>query len=107
MMKIIRKMLSFFDAKDKKKLLGLLFGFLIVGLVEMACVASIAPFVAVVSQPEIIHSNAHLNHLYQFLDLGSEHRFMAFLGIAVFAFVILGNVFSAIMLWLLMRFSFS
>ncbi len=106
MIKIIHKMLSFFDAKDKKMLLFLLVGFLLVGFVEMACVASIAPFVAVVSHPELIHSNQYLSMLYHFLALGSEPRFMAFLGVTVFAFVILGNIFSATMLWLLMRFSF-
>lgn len=106
MIKTIKQMLSFFDAKDKRILFFLLMGFLIVGLVEMACVASIAPFVAVVSHPEIIQTNHYLNQLYHFLALGSEQMFMAILGVTVFAFVILGNIFSATMLWLLMRFSF-
>lgn len=104
--KIISKMMSFFDKGDKKTLWILLSCFLFVGIVEMVSVASIAPFVAVVSHPEVVTTNYYLSQVYHYFSFASEKQFILFLGMMVFGFLVFGNIFSAITQWGLMRFSF-
>lgn len=104
---IISKMFSFFDKKDKKNFLTLLLSFFLLGLIEMMSVASIAPFVAVVSHPEMITSNYYLSKIYNYFSFANEKQFILFSGGLVFTFLVLGNIFSVMTQLGLMRFGFS
>lgn len=104
---LVSKMYSFFDKKDKKIFLTLLFSFFFLGLIEMMSVASIAPFVAVVSRPEMITSNYYLSKIYHYFSFTNEKQFILFSGGLVFAFLVLGNIFSIATQLGLIHFGFS
>ncbi len=57
-------------------------------LVEMFGVASIFPFIAVLSKPEIVESNPMLAWVYEFMGFSSVNRFLFFLGVVFFVFVL-------------------
>ena len=65
-MQILRIVLFFLSPKDKKTAAMLLFLTLVVALLEMAGVASILPFMTVLTNPEIIETNNILIRIFEF-----------------------------------------
>ena len=80
--KTIAKITTLFIGKEKVYLATLLFAMFIMGLLEVVGVASIAPFMAVVSDPGIIHENYYLSWFYEYSNAGSKHKFLLILGIS-------------------------
>ena len=74
--KSIKKITTLFIGKEKVHLATLLFAMFIMGLFEVIGVASIAPFMAVVSNSGIIHENYYLNWFYEYSNAGSNHKFL-------------------------------
>lgn len=74
-------------------------------MVEVAGIASIMPFLSMVSDPEVIHENAILSWLYNFLGFQSTNRFLVFSGGIVLLIITFSNLFAAITMWGLYRFT--
>jgi ATP-binding cassette, subfamily B, bacterial PglK len=72
---------------------------------EMIGVASIAPFMAVVSAPDVIHQNEYLNLAFNYFNFNSDNEFLISLGFVVVAILISNNIFSAFMMWLVTNFN--
>ena len=102
---MIRQIFSLFNKKEKTQVFLLLIGIIFRGLFEVAGVASIMPFIAVVSNPTIIHTNKYLAYTYQFLGFNTPRMFLIALGIFVFCIIILNNSLSALNEWYLARFT--
>ena len=66
---------------DKRKLLLVLALVMIMALIEAAGVVSIMPFLAVLSNPQIIESNAILQNLYALFSSDTPQQFIMYLGI--------------------------
>ena len=73
---------------------------------QTAGIASILPFIAVLSSPEIIHTNKYLAALYNGLNFADSNNFLFFLGIGTLIVLIVSNIFSALTTRLLIRFTF-
>ena len=58
---LLKNIFSLLNTKEKRKLKLLFIVFIVTGIFEIAGIASIAPFMAVVSSPEIIQDNHYLN----------------------------------------------
>lgn len=84
------------NRNDKKKIFKIIFFLSFVGLVETAGIASIFPFLAVVSNPEIIFQNITLNSVYIFLESNfypiNINLFMLFMGIVSIIAIIFSNL---------------
>ncbi len=65
---------------DKRKLLLVLALVMIMALIEAAGVVSIMPFLAALSNPQIIESNAILKKLYAFFSSNTPQQFIMYLG---------------------------
>lgn len=76
-----------------------------VAFFELIGVASILPFMAVLSSPETITTNKIINKVYSTLGFESHHSFLIFLGIMTFTLLMLGNAAKAINSWASNRFS--
>ena len=60
--------------KSEQKSIGILFlGILVRGVVEIVGIATILPFMAVVSGPEIIHNNEYLLAIYTYFDFQNKN----------------------------------
>ena len=65
-MKIIKKVLFMLSTKESKQAGLLLIMILIMAFLEMMGVASILPFIAVLSNPDLIETNLILNKIFMF-----------------------------------------
>ena len=74
--------------------------FLLTSLAEVIGIASIMPFIAVLANPDVVHTNIWLANLYDFLEFQSTKHFLFFLGSSVWAALILTNSIKALARWL-------
>ena len=105
-MKDFYKVYSLFLDNKKSKIYILLFCILCMAFLQTAGIASILPFIAVLSSPEIIHTNKYLAALYNGLNFADSNNFLFFLGIGTLIVLIVSNIFSALTTRLLIRFTF-
>ena len=106
-MSLIKKIYSILSPDEKKRGVIVLFMILIMAFLDMLGVASIMPFMAVVSNPEIVDSNLILNSAYnlsQQFGVESIDDFMFLLGIAVFLILVFTLSFKALTVYLETRF---
>jgi ABC-type multidrug transport system fused ATPase/permease subunit len=106
MFETFRKLLDLLTPAERRRgylLVGLI---VLEGLVQMIGIASILPFLAVLANPEVIETNARLNALYTGLGFESPHRFLVFLGVAIFCLVFFGLLFRTFTHYAIYRFVF-
>lgn len=75
-------------------------------LVEVVGIASIMPFMGIVTSPELIQSNKFLHWLYVEMGFQSTNRFLFFTGLVFLAVLIISNIVSAFTAWFILRFTF-
>jgi ATP-binding cassette, subfamily B, bacterial PglK len=100
------KILSLLSAPDRRHLYGLALVMVVMGLLEVAGIGSILPFIAAVANMDTVLANRYLRYLYDLLGFGSRESFVIFLGSAVLALLITRNLFFAVANWLVSRFTF-
>jgi ABC-type multidrug transport system fused ATPase/permease subunit len=83
---------SLFERREKKQFILILFVLLIMGFVELVGVGSISPFISVVSNPNVIHTNKYLAMAYDYFQFTSDGQFIVILGIGVIVVLTLSNV---------------
>jgi ATP-binding cassette, subfamily B, bacterial PglK len=102
---MIKKLLKLFTQKERKKVYLLLGMMVVSSIIEVAGVASIMPFLSILTNPEIIHDNKILNWLYQMLGFQSNNRFLVFTGIVVLVILVISNLLVFLNNWGLQRFA--
>jgi len=91
-MKVITKLLKILSLKERKQAMFLMILILIMAILETIGVASILPFIAVVSEPSLIETNEILKALYQQskkIGVTNKQNFLFFLGLVVFILLII------------------
>ena len=91
MLQTAKKLLFFLSSKERKFLPLLLLMILIMALLDMIGVASIMPFIAVLTNPVLIETNDVLNILFKFFTkfgVESSQDFLFILGILVFVLLV-------------------
>ena len=83
----------------------LFIGILIKSILEVIGIASITPFVSVMVNPEIVNTNYHLNSVYQYFDFDSVVVFLNYLGGLTLVLLLLTNIISAFVEWMIIRYS--
>lgn len=83
-----RKGLSLLSPREKVRGKFLLFLIFSMSLVEAASVVSILPFLTVVSDPSVIHSNMILRAIHEFLGEPTIDKFALYMGIVVLCITI-------------------
>ncbi|MBJ6749822.1 ABC transporter ATP-binding protein [Geomonas sp. Red421] len=92
------KILSLLTKHDRTLLCWLILSMAVVSLIDVAGVASIMPFMAVVGNPEVINSNDKLFKLYKFTGAKTTNDFLLILGGLVFVVIIFSNSVKALVL---------
>lgn len=77
----------------------------LVGLSESAGVASVMPFIAVLSNPRVIDTNRYMAAAYALFGFNSRDRFLLVLGVAVFVVLIGSLLLKALGLWAQLRYA--
>ena len=93
---LLKNIFSLLSGKEQRRLKLLFLAFIVTGLFEIAGIASIAPFMAVVSSPEIIQDNHYLNSVYVYFEFNNTNEFLIMLGVTV---ILLLGLFGLFVLW--------
>jgi ABC-type multidrug transport system fused ATPase/permease subunit len=100
-----RRLLDLLDQRERRRfwlLCGMIF---VMGALELAGVASILPFLAVLSEPTVVDTNPLLGAVYQWFGFTSTNQYLFFLGICTFLFILFGAAFKSLTIYILNRFS--
>jgi ABC-type multidrug transport system fused ATPase/permease subunit len=106
-MEIFKKILFFLSPLELKKAGLLMVMILIMAIIDMMGVASILPFVAVLTNPSLIETNLILNTIFQsssVIGIKTTEEFILFLGILVFFILIFSLIFKATTIYVQVRF---
>ncbi|WP_347456171.1 ABC transporter ATP-binding protein [Acinetobacter thermotolerans] len=90
---------------DKHKLFYVLILILIMALIESTGVISVMPFLAVLSNIEVIESNYYLNHLYKITGTSNKQNFILLLGFISLTIVICSTLFKIVTQYAVNRFA--
>ncbi len=107
-MQTLKKLLSLLNSKERKDAVFLTFMIVIMALLDMIGVASILPFMTVLTNPDIIETNTLLNQMYQIsLKFGVENNtdFLFILGVIVFLLLVTSLFFKGFTTYLQLRFA--
>jgi len=107
-MQIYKKLLYLLTPRENVQAGYLLLMTLIMALLDMIGIASIMPFMAVLTDNSLIETNSSLNYIFQFsYKLGVENvkQFLFFLGVVLFIILIVSISFKAITTYFLLRFT--
>lgn len=102
---LYRKILDLLDFHERRNGVLLICLMLVMGLLEAVGVASVMPFISVVTNPEVVKTNYYLNAAYIGLGFTSIDNFLLFLGSGVFVIVIGSLVLKGLTYWAMARFT--
>jgi ABC-type multidrug transport system fused ATPase/permease subunit len=106
-MQIIKKFLTLLTPPERKRA-GLLMGMIVVmAFLDMLGVASILPFMAVLANPELVHTNTILNTAFissHYIGILTTDQFLFTLGIIVFVLLVTSLAFKALTIYAQTRF---
>ena len=102
---VVHKVLRLVQGRDRWWLYVVAVTTVVRSLVEVAGVASIMPFLSIVSDPETIHTNTYLSWIYEAFGFSSDRQFLLAVGFGVLFLLIFNNAFAAFALWLRQRFT--
>ena len=107
-MKTLKKLAYILTPDERKKAIILLAMILVMAFLDMLGVASIMPFIGVLSNPQIIETNNLLNKLFKtsgVIGIETEQQFIFLLGIVVFVLIVFSLTFKAFTIYSQIRFS--
>ena len=98
MLKEVRHSLTFLEKKEKRKLLTLSITKFFTGIMDLIGVASVIPFLAVISNQEILNNNLYLINLKNFLKV-ENNEFIIILAISSFILLVLNYLIRWFDIW--------
>ena len=107
-MQNFKKLLFLLSSNERRSAALLLLLILIMAVLDMIGIASVLPFIAVLTNPSLIDSNFILNSMFQFTKIiGVENyqQFLFFLGILVLILLMTSLIFKAITIYAQVKFS--
>ena len=105
MLTIYRRLWELLDRRERRRVGALLALVVVMGLVDLAGVASILPFLAVLSNPAIVETQPLLAAVYGGLGFTETRPFLVLLAAATFAVVVGSQAVKALTTYALTRFS--
>ncbi|TVP60701.1 MAG: ABC transporter ATP-binding protein [Halomonadaceae bacterium] len=104
-MPLYRKVLALLSPQERRRGGLVLVMVIIMAVLETIGVASIMPFLAVMGDPQAIHSTPYLAALYDFWGFTSAQGFLLALGIGAFAVVLFSAVFRILTTYAINRYT--
>ena len=106
-MKTVKKFLTLLSMGERKHLILLMILILIMALIDAIGIASVLPFMTVLTNPDLIQTNLILNKIYQVTRIfGVENNqdFIIFFGIFIFIFLVASLAFKTIVTYAQIKF---
>ena len=103
-MSIFKQIFLLLDSPDKKKAYLLIFLTLIMAMLDTLGVASILPFMALLSDTSLIETNSYLAYAYDFFEFKTPRDFLNSIGLAIFFIFLFSMIFKAFTTFFQLRF---
>lgn len=97
--------LKILSKKQLHQLIIIQFLIIIMSIFELISIASIAPFMAIVSDTSLINENLFIQKIYNYFHFKNNNDFLIFLSLIVFSLFIFSVVVSLLTTWRLLRYS--
>lgn len=104
-MNYTKQLLSLLSKKEKRKLLLVFGGVLVLGILEIAGIGSIMPFMSVASNPGMIQTNEYLNWAYEKFGFKTAETFLFSLGVGAVLFILVSNTMKALVTYVTTRYA--
>ena len=107
-MKTFKKIFDLLSSRERKQVFYLLIMILFMALLDTLGVASIMPFIAVLTNPDIIQTNILINKIFKFSSIfgvETNNQFLFVSGVVVFFLLVFSLIFKAILNYSQLRFS--
>ena len=94
-MQTFKKLLFLLNANERKNACLLLIMIIIMAILDMIGVASILPFMAVLTNPSLIETNVVLNNMFNISNMfgvETNQEFLFALGVLVFVLLIISRI---------------
>ncbi len=104
---LFQKISDIFQRREKIRFLQLMAAVLVLGLLEVAGVASILPFMELMADPAAIQNNVWLKNAYDWLGFSSERSMLITSGVLVITLITCSNLFSVFTVWAQYRFTWN
>lgn len=102
---VYRKIFDLLSRRERGRFALIVGLVMVMGLFDVMGVASVLPFLAVVSNPDAVQDSRWLSWFYDLSGAGSTQDFLMILGFTVFAFVLATTLFRAATFYVLTRFT--
>ena len=107
MLKTIKKIIYLLKSQERKKMSLIIFMMLLMAILDMIGVASILPFMAVLSSPNLVETNLFLKTLFEFssvFGVENKQQFLFALGGGVLLFLVVSLTFKAFTIYIQVKF---
>ena len=105
MVKSTRQILAIFSTAERLRFLCVFLAMLGMGVLQMAGVGVILPFVSLLSNPSSVHQHAVLQALYSGLGFNSINDFLILIGSVLLVVLVASNAVTAFTIWLMTHFA--
>lgn len=105
MLQTIRKILAILSSKERRYLVIVFGGMLVMGVTKMAGIGIVVPFVAVIANPGIIQTNSILQWTYSVFGFTSANSYLVFLAVVMLAILLIANTLTIFISWNITRFT--
>jgi ABC-type multidrug transport system fused ATPase/permease subunit len=105
MLNIYRKLYSLLTGQERRRALQVFMLIFCMALLEMAGVASILPFMALLAKPSVVETNVYLSAVYHFMGFSTPRSFLVFVGFVVLILFVGSLTFKALNVYAINRFS--
>ena len=103
----IRKLFRLLNTSEKRKFYMLLPLVTVMALFQVIGIASVMPFLALVTDPDIVQTDSRLRWVYDTLGFQSTEAFLTFAGLGALALLVISNALAAITEYSQLRYSWS
>lgn len=105
MLSSLKQLWQILSPLDKRKVIYVFILVMGMAFIESAGVISIMPFLAVLSNPNVVESNSYLKQLYDFTGAANKQNFILYLGFLSLFVVICSTVFKIVTQYAVNRFA--
>ena len=105
MRNIFAQLYDILSSRDRRIVLLLFVLMFMSAVMETIGIASILPFIAVLSNPEVVEQNAHLRRLFEMLGFTDRQDFLFFLGFMFLFLFLFGLLMRTLAYWAQARFA--
>jgi ATP-binding cassette, subfamily B, bacterial PglK len=102
---VIKNIFGILDSRTTKYYIGIQIFFFLSAFFQVAGIASIGPFISVLSNPEIIHTNQVLAYFYELGGFTTNLQFILATAVASLAMILLSNTVAGLTMWFTYKFS--